>query len=349
MVQFAERMNKFKNIEFYLLAINKEFLHRGKHWNDNLGVTEFIRYYNNECSVIMWIEKIINQIRPDIVFTGINRGEVFELLVKKKTEFNYKFGKWNEPYTPSGIINFFGFIRNIYYRKSWRKSVDFILAIDDRAVSLYRNFVSGPEKIFFFPYYEDTIHANEAKISTGPVRFLFSGRLYQYHNIRGLARAIKMLQKKYPGKFEFVVSASGKKKKYLDSVESRFPGKKFIKYDTEFEKWEDRLRPFKSSHVLVLPSYKSGWGLVVNEALNLGLPVITTQDVGAARYLVEHMINGMIIKPTKKEIFRSMEYFILNPKEITRMSANALDVNKRYSLDIGANRVKGIFEKILEF
>ena len=168
------------------------------------------------------------------------------------------------------------------------------------------------------------------------------------HNIRGLAGAAELLQIKYPGQFELIVSASGKSKKYLDNAESRFPGQKFIFYDIDFEKWEDRLRPFKSSHVLVLPSYNSGWGLVVNEALNLGLPVITTQNVGAARYLVEHMINGIIIKPTTKEIFHAMEYFILHPDEITRMSANALDIKKRYSLDIGAERLKAIFETIIK-
>jgi glycosyltransferase involved in cell wall biosynthesis len=348
MVQFAARMNLFNNIDFYLLAFKRELSDRGNHWNDNLGAVEFLRYYKNDVPVIQWIEEIIDEIKPDILFTGINRGEIFELLVRKKAELNFKFGKWNEPYGPLGKAKLFAPFRNYYYKKIWRKTVDFILAIDDRAVSLYRSFVSTPEKIFFFPYYEDTIHAIEPKIAADTVKFLFSGRLLFYHNIKGLARALEILQKKYPGKFELVVSASGPGKKHLDRAESKFPGQKFITYDINFDTWKDRLRPFESSHVLVLPSYQSGWGLVVNEALNLGLPVITTRNVGAARYLVEHMINGIIIKPVAKEIFDSMEYFVLNPNEINRMSANALEVNKRYSLDIGAERLKAIFETILK-
>jgi len=347
MVQFAARMNQFNDTDFFLVAVNNEFSYRGRHWQDNLGITDNIKYYSGEGSVIQWIEQVINQINPDIVFTGINRGPVFNLLLRKKKEHGYKFGKWNEPVTTIGLDRLMLPIRNNIYKSRWRKEVDFLLAIDDRAVKLYRDFVSGPEKTFFFPYYEESTRASEPKKLDGPVMFLFSGRLFRYHNIKGLAKAVTLLYKKYPGKFELIVSASGRDKKYFDKVESKFPLGKFISYDTDFEKWEDRLRPFKSSHVLVLPSYRSGWGLVVNEALNLGLPVITTWNVGAARYLVEHMINGMIIKPTVKEIFNSLEYFIVHPDEITRMSANALDVHKRYSIDIGANRLHGIFDAIL--
>lgn len=348
MVQFVKKMNQFSTISFYLVAYKKELSDRGSHWNDNLGAEEYLRYYNNDVPVTQWIEQILDEINPDIVFTGINKGAIFNLLVKKKAQLNFKFGKWNEPYKPLGYAKLVAPFRNFYYRSLWRKKVDFILAIDDRAVSHYRSFVSTPEKIFFFPYYEDTPSASGPKTVTDKVRFLFSGRLIFYHNIKGLAKALKILQERYPGKFEIVISASGSAKRYLDNVESKFPGQKFITYDINFDKWDDRLRPFKTSHVLILPSYQSGWGLVVNEALNLGLSVITTRNVGAGRYLVEHMINGIIIRPVTKEMVESMEYFILNPGEIHRMSANALEVNKRYSLDIGAKRLKEIFEAIIK-
>jgi glycosyltransferase involved in cell wall biosynthesis len=346
MVQLAARMNQCEGIVFFLLAIKKDFSHRGNHWRDTLGSSENIIYYRGGVAVVDWVKKQIDDIKPDVVFTGLNKGAVFRILANRKKELKYKFGKWNEPYTPIGFSQLVSPLRNIYYRVTWKEKVDFILGIDDRAVSLYRSFVSKPEKIFFFPYYEDSESAEVPKKVEYPVIFLFSGRLIRYHNIKGLARASNYLLAKYPGKFKLVVSASGKSQKYLDKISSNQGSQEFIIYDTEFEKWTDRLRPFKNSHVLVLPSYKSGWGLVVNEALQLGLPVITTTTVGAGRYLVEHMFNGILIKPTTREIRDAMEYFILHPSEIERMSANALKVKLRYSLDIGVERMKEILQVI---
>jgi glycosyltransferase involved in cell wall biosynthesis len=46
--------------------------------------------------------------------------------------------------------------------------------------------------------------------------------------------------------------------------------------------------------VFVLPSAFEPWGLVVNEALCFGLPVITSDKVGATGDLVQEGINGFI-------------------------------------------------------
>lgn len=46
------------------------------------------------------------------------------------------------------------------------------------------------------------------------------------------------------------------------------------------------------SDVLVLPSDQETWGIVVNEAMCFGLPVVVSDQVGAARDLVEPGING---------------------------------------------------------
>ena len=49
---------------------------------------------------------------------------------------------------------------------------------------------------------------------------------------------------------------------------------------------------YAASDVLVLPSDQETWGIVVNEAMCFGLPVIASNQVGAARDLVKHGDNG---------------------------------------------------------
>ena len=53
-------------------------------------------------------------------------------------------------------------------------------------------------------------------------------------------------------------------------------------------------RLFDLSTVFVLPSRHEAWGLVVNEAMAAGLPVIVSDDVGCAVDLVRHGENGFV-------------------------------------------------------
>jgi glycosyltransferase involved in cell wall biosynthesis len=47
--------------------------------------------------------------------------------------------------------------------------------------------------------------------------------------------------------------------------------------------------------VLIVPSLYEPWGLVVHEGLAHGLPVITTDQVGAADDLVDPNVNGYVV------------------------------------------------------
>ena len=51
---------------------------------------------------------------------------------------------------------------------------------------------------------------------------------------------------------------------------------------------------FAEADAFVLPSRHDGWGVVINEALGAGLPIIVSDGVGAAHDLVTHGVNGLI-------------------------------------------------------
>ena len=52
---------------------------------------------------------------------------------------------------------------------------------------------------------------------------------------------------------------------------------------------------YADSDVLIVPSLYEPWGLVVHEGLAHGLPVITTDQVGAAADLVDPNVNGYVV------------------------------------------------------
>ncbi len=60
-----------------------------------------------------------------------------------------------------------------------------------------------------------------------------------------------------------------------------------------FQPPEELPRFFAKADVFVLPSRHDGWGVVVNQALGAGLPILCSDRVGAGADLVEPEINGL--------------------------------------------------------
>jgi glycosyltransferase involved in cell wall biosynthesis len=61
-----------------------------------------------------------------------------------------------------------------------------------------------------------------------------------------------------------------------------------------FKNQKELPRYFGAADVFVLPSGIEPWGLVINEAMNFGLPVICSDQVGCAADLVRPGENGYI-------------------------------------------------------
>ena len=81
----------------------------------------------------------------------------------------------------------------------------------------------------------------------------------------------------------------------------------------------DRLAEyFGKSDVFVLPSRHDGWGVVINQALAAGLPIIASSAVGAALDFVENGVNGMLVAPNDvNSLYHAMETIASKP-EIAR-------------------------------
>ena len=60
-------------------------------------------------------------------------------------------------------------------------------------------------------------------------------------------------------------------------------------------------RTLATGLALILPSTEEQWGLVVNEALAMGLPVLCSSNVGARDLLVRTEVNGFVIEPDNAE------------------------------------------------
>jgi glycosyltransferase involved in cell wall biosynthesis len=84
---------------------------------------------------------------------------------------------------------------------------------------------------------------------------------------------------------------------------------------------------YNKADVFILPSYfyensYEAWGLVINEAMSMSLPVITTTAVGAAYDMVVDGYNGYIIKENDViNLYKTMDKIL--GKDIIRMGMNS--------------------------
>lgn len=62
-------------------------------------------------------------------------------------------------------------------------------------------------------------------------------------------------------------------------------------------------RYYEAADIFILPSRSEPWGLVVEEALNIGLPVLVSNKVGCAAQVVEEKKNGCVFQLDNEEDF----------------------------------------------
>ncbi|MEI9973822.1 MAG: glycosyltransferase [Ignavibacteriota bacterium] len=92
---------------------------------------------------------------------------------------------------------------------------------------------------------------------------------------------------------------------------------------------------------LVLPSTREPWGLVVNEAMASGLPVVVSNRCGSAEDLVEHGANGLVFDPSQASALTDVLHRVgsLKRERLEEMGRRSREIIARYSPEIFAQEV----------
>jgi L-malate glycosyltransferase len=94
---------------------------------------------------------------------------------------------------------------------------------------------------------------------------------------------------------------------------------------------------------IVLPSTEEQWGLVINEALAAGVPVLCSVMCGAADVLVRTAVNGYIFEPDNVEgLARLMDRLATDEEEWCRLSSGATRLASLGDVDRFVEGVAGL-------
>ncbi|MFC2336618.1 MAG: glycosyltransferase family 4 protein [Negativicutes bacterium] len=93
------------------------------------------------------------------------------------------------------------------------------------------------------------------------------------------------------------------------------------------------------SQVFVLPSLSEPWGLVVDEALALGRPVIVSGRCGCVPDIVHEGENGMIFSPEDEAAFAGCMNFMMAHADLRYMGEISLKIAQKHSPEESAQRI----------
>lgn len=190
--------------------------------------------------------------------------------------------------------------------------------------------------VYQLPYYCD-IDAFRAEIPERPrrpVRLLFCGQMIARKGVDLLLTA-----------FEAVVAAGHDVVLSLVGREAELPqylaglgeaARARVEYHG-FQSPEALAAYYRAADVFILPSRYDGWGVVVNQALGAGLPVLCSDAVGAAETLVEPGVNGRIFASGDSEALRAaIEEVVGEPGRLAAWAAASARAGERLRPEVGA-------------
>lgn len=187
--------------------------------------------------------------------------------------------------------------------------------------------------------------ALHSKLSLPRRYFIFVGRLVREKGIFELLSAYANLERNLRADIGLVFVGDGPCRQELEKASlSISPGA--IEF-AGFAQREQLGAYYALSEALILPTYTDTWGMVVNEAMACGLPVIVSRAAGCATDLVRENWNGALVDPRDAAgLEQAMSRLALQPDLCRTMGTHSAKHIYEYSPEKWSNSVAQVIQVI---
>ena len=147
----------------------------------------------------------------------------------------------------------------------------------------------------------------EVRVLTAGKRVIMTaGYFRKAKGIDGVIRAFRRLKGK---DLCLIIMGDGRERAHLESLAGNDSRIHLVGYCGGRKKWAF----FSAAEIFLLFTYHDAWGLVVNEAMQCGCAIVTTDNAGCVAHLVRHGENGLVIKTgDEEELYRALDRLVGN-------------------------------------
>lgn len=176
--------------------------------------------------------------------------------------------------------------------------------------------------------------------------FLFVGRLVREKGVFELLRAYASLNQDLRREFGLVFVGDGNSRSLLEK-EATSISAGIIRF-TGFAQREQLGAYYGLAEAFVLPTYTDTWGMVVNEAMACGLPVIVSRAAGCAADLVRENWNGLLVAPKDVGCLESAMRLLAEQSDLrATMGSNSAEHVRGYSAQAWSDGVAAAVRQVL--
>lgn len=190
------------------------------------------------------------------------------------------------------------------FKRMLFRLVDGCVSIGSDNHSYYESLGVADHRIHFAPFCVDNVafklgdqrssvrdeQREQLDISSSAKVVLFASKLVERKRAIDLLRAFDLMRHEHEDVVLLIVGSGPEEPVLRQAAELMEGCVRFLGFKNQAE----LPALYAASDVFVLPSADEPWGLVVNEAMAAGLPVIVSNEVGAAPDLVEGKDTGLV-------------------------------------------------------
>jgi glycosyltransferase involved in cell wall biosynthesis len=154
---------------------------------------------------------------------------------------------------------------------------------------------------------------------------LYSGQLIKRKGVETLIRAMSRTP---ASSVLWIVGSGPMRAEYEELALASVPGRAVF---LGHRSYEDMVGVYSASDICVLPSQVEVWGLVVNEAMAAGLPIVASATAGATPDLVQENVTGLSFDPARIDaLVDALNHLIADADERRRLGDHGRALIAKY-------------------
>jgi glycosyltransferase involved in cell wall biosynthesis len=211
-----------------------------------------------------------------------------------------------------------------------------LLALSTNAVNQFIRAGFSEQQVFPFGYFVPAIEHNQLSLSDAiSIKLIFIGNL---HERKGIDIAVTAMQQLHNEAVDVSLDIYG-----VGDADNFIPENSDSIHYKGVIPFGHAQTIISQYHTLVLPSRHDGWGVVVNEALLQGVPVIVSDCVGA-KCLIENIKAGLIFEcENSDDLALKIRSFCIDNQLRNEITLNAQSLAQKITPEKAAEYMNKVF------